>query len=313
MKKIYFIGTLPPPNGGVTIYNSRKIDFLKKTNSVEVIQPKINNLIKIFFVIFLSNKTVYISSMNFILVFFNFFSIFKTKVFIDHNASRDFAGYGLLKKFIYNFSLSRAREIILVNEHLKNNYKELSQGSFNFFVESAFLPPDINEKESILNTYPIALKKHSGHQYVVASISKPSLKEGKDVYNSELILKVFDSLSQHFPFIYFVVAISDISGKDDYSEYIIKRAKEIEMRQSNFFLLSDGKVLWPLFERAILYFRPTLTDGDSITIHEANYFGSKVLCSDVVVRPHFCHLFNLSTDNVEKLIVSILDKRNECN
>ena len=72
---------------------------------------------------------------------------------------------------------------------------------FVFFVESAFLPPDIKNKESILNTYPVALKIDDGNQCVVASISKPSLKDGNDVYNSELILNVFDSLSKKFPFI----------------------------------------------------------------------------------------------------------------
>ena len=309
MDKIYFIGALPPPNGGVTIYNLRKIEFLRKSSLVEVVQPKMKNLIKIFFIMLFSTKVTYISSMNFILVFFNCFSIFKNKVFIDHNASRDFVKYGFIKKVIYTFSLSSAKSIVLVNGHLKNNYKNLYESDFVFFVESAFLPSDIKNKESILNTYPVALKIDDGNQCVVASISKPSLKDGSDVYNSELILNVFDSLSKKFPSIYFIVAISDVSGKDDYSKYIVERANEIEKIRSNFFLLSDGKILWPIFERAILYFRPTLTDGDSITIHEANYFGSKVLCSDVVVRPSFCQLFNLSTDNVEELMISILEKK----
>ena len=80
---LYFIGTLPEPTGGVTIYNQRKVQILSKDYNVNVVQPKFDTIFKIIFVLISNKGITYISTFNFIIVFM--VVIFKFKNFYWRN------------------------------------------------------------------------------------------------------------------------------------------------------------------------------------------------------------------------------------
>lgn len=309
-KTIYFIAALPMPIGGVTVYNQRKLSVLKNEYNVIHLGTDKSNLIKFLFIILFSKKEVIISSMNFILIFFNFFSLIKHVTFIDHNASRYFNNLNFLTRLIYKISLNKAKKIVIVDEYLKNNYKVFGN-KLNFKVESAFIPPVTSDVDSIIKKYPIEIQKIKYRNCVIASISKPYLNiDGEDVYNSELILECFEKLSLKYNNIYFVVGLSDVSRDSQYAERIIDKAENLSLNNKNIFILKNGTELWPLFEKGLIYFRPTLTDGDSITLREAIHFSCKSLVSDVVPRPKEAVLFNLKRDNVLSKLESILENIN---
>ena len=46
-----------------------------------------------------------------------------------------------------------------------------------------------------------------------------------------------------------------------------------------------------LFEKTDIFVRPTVTDGDSVSIRECLNAGVRVLASDAVPRPQRCHLY----------------------
>lgn len=307
-KTIYFIAALPMPIGGVTVYNQRKLNILNNEYNVIHLETSKINLVKFLFIIVFSRREVIISSMNFILILFNVFSLSKHVTFIDHNASRYFNSLKFLTRLIYKFSLNKAKRIVIVDEYLKNNYK-LFGNKLNFKVESAFIPPVLSDIGNIVKKYPIELQELKYRNCIIASISKPYLNiEGEDVYNSELIIECFEKLSLKYHDLYFVIGLSDTSRDSKYAEKILDQAENISLRNKNIFILKNGTELWPLFRKALIYFRPTLTDGDSITLREAIHFGCKSLVSDVVPRPSEVILFNLKDDDALNKLDNILEK-----
>lgn len=307
---IYFIAALPMPIGGVTVYNQRKLSVLKNEYNVIHLGTNKSNLINFLFIIIFSKKEVIISSMNFILIFLNFFSLNRHVTFIDHNASRYFNSLNFLTRLIYKFSLNKAKKIVIVDDYLKNNYK-IFGNKLNFKVESAFIPPVVSDIDNIIKKYPIEIRNLKYRNCVIASISKPYLNvDGEDVYNSELILECFEKLALSYRDVYFVVGLSDVSRDSKYAEKILDKAENLSLNNKNIFILKNGTELWPLFEKGLIYFRPTLTDGDSITLREAIHFGCKSLVSDVVPRPKEAILFNFKRDKALNKLEGILENLN---
>ncbi|MHC3125322.1 hypothetical protein NL42_16885, partial [Acinetobacter sp. GN11] len=88
MDNIYFIGKLPSPIGGVTVFNQRKLEQL--TNSFPnvnfvLIEPNKKNLFKILLV--LRSKSIkHLSASNFLLILLaSLFAKYQTVIFYDHN------------------------------------------------------------------------------------------------------------------------------------------------------------------------------------------------------------------------------------
>jgi hypothetical protein len=57
------------------------------------------------------------------------------------------------------------------------------------------------------------------------------------------------------------------------------------------YILHGNKEFWPLFAYIDLFVRPTLSDGDSVSIRESLHFQIPVVASDVVARPAGVHRF----------------------
>lgn len=301
MRKIYFIGTLPQPTGGVTIYNKRKVEKLGKNYEVVLIQPKITNLIKIAKFFAFSNNLFYISTFNFVIVGLATFLNLKNFYFVDHNTSRHIKNFGFLKKNISLIFLKRAKKIILVSEHLLENYK-----SFDFFeskdfkIEQAFIPPNISEKNTIIEKYyPDCLINVLGEKNIIlASASKTNLDiNGNDIYNLKKTLNTYNILAKKYPGYVFVMAIAEFSN-DNFGIEIKNMCKNLSSKYKNFILLTNNTPIWPLFESSSLFLRITTTDGDSVSLKEALFFDCPVLATDVVTRPDGTNLFNLKHDDL---------------
>ncbi len=308
---LYFIGTLPEPTGGVTIYNQRKVQILSKDYNVNVVQPKFDTIFKIIFVLISNKGITYISTFNFIIVFMVVIFKFKNFYFIDHNTSRHIEGFGKIKKgFSLNF-LKNAKKIILVSPHLLNNYKNFDfYENLNFKIEEAFIPPNISEKNEIIeNFYPKFLKDNlSGKKLVLASASKTNLDIlGQDIYSLELTLKAYDNLASKYPTLLFVMAIAEFS-KDEFGNRIRLICNELQKKHKNFLFLTNNTPIWPLFEHGILFLRITTTDGDSVSLKESLFFNCPVLATDVVCRPEGTKLFNLVNDDLYEQVSQIIEE-----
>ena len=300
-KKIYFIGTLPQPTGGVTIYNERKVKILSINHEVTVIQPRLNTLLDIAKIFLLTRNLVYISTFNFIIVFLAVFLNLKNFYFIDHNTSRHIKSFNFIKKKICLIFLKKSKKIILVSDHLVENYKDFKFfRSLNFKIEEAFIPPNVIEKKNLIDRYyPDIIKNKLGNRSIIlASASKTNLDiYGNDIYSIKKTLISYSVLASKYPNYLFVIAIAEFSN-DDFGIEIKNMCKDLSNKCNNFVLLTNNTPIWPLFESSRLFLRITTTDGDSVSLKEALFFDCPVLATDVVIRPNGTNLFNLEHDDL---------------
>lgn len=315
MDKIYFIGKLPSPIGGVTVFNQRKLEQL--TNDLPnvnfiLIEPNKKNLLKILLV--LRSKSIkHLSASNFLLILLaSFCAKYQTVIFYDHNSSRHFSFLANWKKNIYlNFFL-KCKSIMLVNEHLKENYKIFSRFqdiNDKFETVSAFLPPAKAELKDILYTYDQKLLdlyqttlKNQQRKIILTSAFQPNLDaKGADIYTLDSLIDIFEKLAPKYKDDYFLIAIASYP-ETSFSQEIRAKVRSLTGKYDNLLFLENDKKIWPLLQVTKLFIRATTTDGDSVSLREALYFGAPVLASDVVPRPDNVMLFNLEKDDLSQKI-----------
>lgn len=242
-----------------------------------------------------------------------FFGFSRKCVYVDHNSSRRFSK-SLLPKSITSAFLARCKEIVLVNKDLVVNYKIFGCNlGYKISVESPFIPPDINSKESIISTYPEKLRTlmsvAKNRNIVCMNASVPVLDDkNNDVYGLDLCLDVFNELAKKYRDLFFIIAIPSFLDTE-FSMHIKNKSEKLQLEHDNFFLLNSQIELWPIFEKSLIFLRPTSTDGDSISIHEALYFGCNVIASDVVTRPEstITYRYDNKVDFIKKIEVTISD------
>lgn len=320
MRKIYFIGRIPPPLGGVTIFNQRKLELLRKQlgeKQVVLIQPAYFHAL-LLLSSFLSSDEKHVSASNFLLiVLIVLFARKGTIIFYDHNSSRHLLSLPVWKRKVYECFFLKCAKIVVVNEHLKKNYQILtnySALSYKFKEESAFLPPSIVELGEILSTYDSYLVdvykrlENEGRKIVLTSAFQPNLdNNGNDIYTIELLIDVFVRLCDKYQEYYFIIAIANYPERD-FSQKIKRKVNSLKGWRDNLIFIENDRKIWPLLKSTRLFIRATTTDGDSVSLREALYFNAPVLASDVVPRPNGVMLFNLENDNLEYKIDKCLSE-----
>lgn len=310
--KVYFVGSTPPPLGGVTVFNKRKIAYLISQGVTVVhVRPGFKGFFRLFFARFDRSFIVYLSAGSvwgsFLLLVLGMAG---NTIFYDHNSSRNFCREKGFFRIVRASFLRKVKEVVLVSEHLREGYNQFDFfNEINFSVESAFIPPDLSDEESIVRGYSDRLRElmsSSARQFVIASAFRPNLdSSGRDIYGLMDVLDAFNKLCDEFPGSIFLLAIAEFS-RDGFSEQVKSFVERKLLCKRNFYLLDGQKELWPLFIKSKLFIRPTITDGDAVSVREALYLGSAVLASNVVPRPAGAHLYDPALDGLYDAIRKLL-------
>ena len=305
---ILVIGKTPPPVGGQSIFLERKIAQLKANNNVIELLPTslYKNILIAIKILFKKYEFIFCNTLSFpmLLILYISGNIRKVEV-VDHNHSRHF-NESIKSKF-HRLLLTKVYKIYLVDEHLFNNYSE----SFsNLEVISPFLPPTKQQITKANQNYPPYITNFiAGYKSRVVISAWRFILEGKDeLYGLNFFL---DNFINHFGGAKDVCLVICI-GDPVFNQNLVKDLAQKSSFYSNIIVWNNCNSSWLLFSSNCLYVRPTLTDGNSISIHEAIYFGSKVLASDVVPRPDTCFIYQLNNSDVfcEKMINLVGDLNN---
>lgn len=297
-EKILLIGSYPPPIGGVSIHVKRLHRLLiKKGHNIDIFhnspicKSRLLNSIRLFYkIVFRDYQIVHINGYYkiFILIahllkYTKQYRIFYT----DHNP-RLFEGKNRISKYLIGNFIENLDYLILVGDHILDKYKENNiKLPKNLIVQNAFLPPPLEEKDQIVRTYSSETIDFLFNQkpLVIASAWKIVFSKSIDLYGLDMCIELTSRLKKDFPQIGFIFALAN----DDTNIKYIGQMREriIHHRiENNFHFMSGQKELWPIFKMADLYIRPTVTDGDAISIREAMYFNCPVVASDAVHRPN---------------------------
>lgn len=281
------VGRFPPPLGGVSVFVQRKFLSIESQGGKFVDFGNKRWILQLFRLgvgrdnVFLLNS----ASLLVLTVFFAFGLLSRT-ILYDHNASRHL-WRGRLSSLIYIFFVRRLFAVRVVHHHLVCEYEKRNcAGSVT--VESPFIPPNENERQKVLGTYPqevLEFIDDSRSFKVVTAAWRYSLDaEGRDLYGIDSLVSVIDHfLSLGIDNARFLIAFGDFNV-DDIPAALAGRLLELK-RDGHLIILEGQRELWPIFDAVNLFLRMTSTDGESVSVLEAIYFDCDVLASDVVPRP----------------------------
>lgn len=305
-KKIAMLGVLPPPYGGVSVHIRRVADkLIDQQNSISffsIERPYKNKLfflyqIKLlFWLIFKRPEIIYYHGTYTKhcwaeLLIIHLFSYLKKiqVIVVDHDCRHLYNRTRLFKWFYKKITVYA--QIILIGDRTFESYQKNSIPLHNFSVENAFLPPVSSMASIIEETYPSSLftfiKQFT--PIILVNASHMMMINNKDVYGLELSLDMLAGIKNTYPDAGLIVAIADMGNKE-YASYLYTKMKKLDIAEQ-VYILQNQKELWPLFKRVDLFVRPTITDGASISLQEADYFKVTTVASDICIRPKNCILF----------------------
>lgn len=178
----------------------------------------------------------------------------------------------------------------------------------NFSIESAFLPPEITEisLEENLKKYPENLFKfiESHEKIILINAFNIDLLDSHDLYGIDKAVNLLNFLNITQNNISNNIENKNYAGlillyqycNLDYLEDIKKNILKFNL-ENNIFFLQGNYNLWPLFSKANIFIRPTLSDGYAVSIEESLFFGTPVIASNVCQRPKDTIIFDINSQS----------------
>lgn len=290
---IAIVGKVPPPIGGVTVYTSRLIENMGRSDfkySFFSLTVKFV-IISIFSLQKFSVVHLIASDPRIRFYFCIICKLSKKKLIITYSDN-----FGEFERKWQNelnaLSVKYATFPIMLNTQSLNVAKLINDSTVLF---SAFIPAnkdiveieDINEKLANLKKFQMIFCTNA-FDYCLD-------KSGRELYGILELVKIFNQCP------HLALIISDPSG--NYSKIIESKSL---IKGDNIKLIKNNEFTFVgLIDFSDCVIRATTTDGDSLSIKEAQYAGKRVICSDCVSRPQGVVLYETgSYDDLKQVIVN---------
>jgi len=292
---IRLIGQVPLPIGGVTIHNIRLFNWLKTCDGVDVLFSKINNSTHI---------DDSMAKINLIWLLKSMFRGFKED--IVHYQGANFWGVF----FIVIVNRIHSRKKIVWSIHSEYLIPKLSTSLIKVFfiklVDNIIVDNDniktqvvnlgvLNEKVKTLSPFLMPVDYDDIHKDVYRDIDRTKYKvavfnayklvfndNGADVYG-------LDTLISAFPFcdntvvLMLLIPSMNVSERKYYDELI--NSLEISVKERIHLINSPQWAGWEYIQASDIFVRPTITDGDALSIRESLFMNVPTIVSDCTLRP----------------------------
>lgn len=297
-KKFVIVGPTPPPIGGVSIHVSRLHSLLNrlglpsvvvsttsKTSAGGIVGIGHSKILGVFSCRDLyRDSLVVVNSSELHGVLVSVFCKFSgaTVVQYFHNArmlervSKSWFGHLLLKYF-----LSSLDEVFVVNERIKGLVSSVINQSKPVYVVNPFLPPDSSEFVSVNS---LNFKED------VFYVGWCGLGFGPraEIYGLNFFIEVVERMRALGRNVVPVLAFGDYLELDE------SIFNELNLAfQENFIVVPSHIPFVSVLPYLNAFIRPTLSDGDAVSIREALALSVPVLATDVVDRPKGVTVFPL--------------------
>lgn len=286
-RKIIIIGTLPPPIGGVSIYNQRLFDYLQKEEHIDVefIDYKRKTIFEVLKAVF-GHKIIYLncSSSSFKLLLAVVSRLFNKKFVVTFHGNME--RHSRSVNFIDKLVLKLSTLTIVLN---KQSFAFAKGYTNKLFLGTSFIPP--SHKEELSPEIKNLLIKCRENYKVICSSNAHNLsidKFGNEIYQVRFLLDIFTELPDC------CIILSDPSGM--YSNYLEQHKVVIPI---NVFIIKITHSYFELLRHIDVMLRITTTDGDSISVREALYLNKVVIASNSVDRPTGVIPVNISKEEIQ--------------
>lgn len=289
---VLFLGTVPPPKGGVSVYCLRRLNELGEKKIPFIFFDSCHKvsflkLLVCCFKMILTRRSFEVEfnvSNPVSILIFSILGLSKYTTFIDHNGSRRFLDNWFYKRVFCFFSLN-LKNIKIVNPSLKYNYPIARRQHIK--VITPFIKPTQSELVNARKDFPekfYHLVCNSSQNIVLVTAWRAiSTRSEPDLYGLVDTLRIYLNVIESYPHFNFVFML----GETDKSEFCISLLQLVKAlsKHKNFFFITGGVSQLPLLPSTKVLVRLSKTDGDSVSIREAIYFGAAVVASDVTKRP----------------------------
>jgi glycosyltransferase involved in cell wall biosynthesis len=291
--KILIIGKVPPPIGGVTIHTVRLLEYCEKENfKLEFYNFQDFNFLKMAKAIALTKKAhLHANNTLFQLLFVVLCRLLRTNSILTIHG--DLYAHSVVMNLFQFYSIRFCDCPILLNEKSFNLAKKTNANSKWM---SAFIPP---QKQEFLN---IDLQDRINYvktkcKYVFCTNAHSLVydNKGNEIYGIISLVNFFkDNPKDGF-------VVSDPKG--EYQRFFKNNNFVLG---NNIVLLTGNHSFFEVLKQTDCFIRNTTTDGDSLSIKEALYSGTRVIASDCVDRPAGVIVFEISNPrSLEKAIFKV--------
>lgn len=308
VNSLLLVGAIPPPQGGVAIHISRFLPVLRASGiEVSVLdesrkrKPSVENLRHIspwaYLQLMRSNRLVYVHSSN------HYVRLLHTLVALAcgarvlhfvHSSRGVVPSLAALK-----IATMLGQECIGVSEAVAARLGGRPH------IIPAFIPPEPAEQELKEDVAVwIAQQKKLGRKVIAFNAFCPARLNGTDLYGLDMIVAAFTDSAVRSRFAA-VLCVSTFNSCEEeaYFQEIRHRVSESAASDHIRLFIGDRKFA-AVLRQCNLFVRPTSTDGDSISLREALWYGIPAIASDAAVRPEGSIVF--PSRNLNEFIAAIL-------
>ncbi len=201
-----------------------------------------------------------------------------------------------LSKKLTLFFLNRVFHVICVNEKIKNdlpiNFKPIVS------VCEAFLPPNISKEVDLPVELTKIIDKHKNKSLLICANAYRLVKvNGKQLYGLDQCIEFVLKAKKNNIKIHLIYVISYIPLDDKKTYDIFLQLIDNHELSTHITLVPEPISFIKLIKLSDIVLRPTLTDGDALTVREALYLNKTVIASNVVDRPKGTILYDVN-DNM---------------
>jgi glycosyltransferase involved in cell wall biosynthesis len=302
------VGRLPPPYGGVTVHITRLARLLVKCGIPYRIYDTDGRsdpdrhavaggntplwLLKFLVTVPEAGVHLHTNNVKTIMLAAAVLPWRKKRLLVSLHSEapmRWYRGAGLARQRFWRWCVNRCHHVLAASQPLDAWLEELGLPTERRSVIPAFLPPSDAEM-AVGDLAPEVTKFLDDHTPVIGSQGFFGyFLDGRHLYSFDMIHDLLLALRRRFPKLGVYTLISGTYEEDHRQRILAARARS--GLDGSWIFLSGVANTVSLYSRTDLYLRPTVTDGDSVSVRECLFLGTPVVASDAVPRPAGCVLF----------------------
>lgn len=315
MKKVAILSSIGPPWGGVGVHIKRLLHRLKARDISYVMYDQLGKNIPslnivasnrslsgfIKFVFNVEEEIIHLHTSNpYALLFLAMILKHRKKKIVatlhNQNIINSFNAMANIAEMVICRLLLNIDHIICVNNNIYSFIMSIQGNSERISLIPAFLPPTESEVlESNLSNEILSFVE--SHQPIIGSHGWfGNFINGMHVYSFDMITKLIEKTIILYPNVGFYTVITDTY--DNEHRNMILHERKTKGLENNWIIIEEPNLsAVALYKKSDLFLRPTVTDGDSVSVRECLYLGVPVIASDCVPRPDGCIIFNSRDQN----------------
>lgn len=285
---VRIIGRFPPPIGGVTVHTQRLYESLKLLgvdvrmsvlNGVdcegeEQVHSLISWMLKRLFFSFEERIVHYQGASVWGLYFLVLVNIFHRKYKLLWSVHSEYL-LGRLDGFFFRWVLKRhVHYVVCDNENIEAQAKCLGAKATKVISPFIMDPKFSSFNSSLLEDIPYDVSVLINAYKIVFNA------QGEDVYGLDTLFSAMNYVQSD---VGYVLLIPDL---DDTGRQYLDMLTQSYGVKGKYLIISDRvNPGWAYINKSSVFVRPTITDGDALSVREALFLGVKTIVSDCTKRP----------------------------